>query len=139
MAKRFLLYGLIGLGLELIWTGLGSFVEMDYRLICQTSVWMLPIYGLVVFLEPLFEYIEDVPIILRGGIYALAIFGAEYLTGWVLTRLGICPWDYSGERFSINGLIRLDYAPVWAIAGLIFERAHYIIKYNLGVYRVPKW
>lgn len=34
----------------------------------------------------------------------------------------MCPWDYSGAKSNINGLIRLDYAPFWMAAGLIFEK-----------------
>ena len=34
----------------------------------------------------------------------------------------MCPWDYSGAKTSIKGVIRLDYAPYWMIAGLIFEK-----------------
>ena len=30
--------------------------------------------------------------------------------------------DYSNAPTNINGVIRLDYAPVWMAAGLIFEK-----------------
>ena len=49
------------------------------------------------------------------------IFLAEYLSGAFLKFYGICPWDYSGRFFSVDGLIRLDFAPFWFGAGLIFE------------------
>lgn len=50
------------------------------------------------------------------------IFSTEYLTGRFLTRLNICPWDYSASRWNIDNVIRLDYAPYWFGAGLLFER-----------------
>jgi hypothetical protein len=34
----------------------------------------------------------------------------------------MCPWDYSGRIWNVDGLIRLDFAPFWFAAGLIFER-----------------
>lgn len=55
----------------------------------------------------------------------ILIFTVEYLSGLVLRMLlGVCPWDYSGNTFSVNGLIRLDYAPAWFTAGLLFEKLH---------------
>lgn len=134
MGKRFLIYGLIGLLMEILWTGIGSFFNMDLRLICHTSFWMLPIYGMVVFLEPLFDMLENSSPIIRGGVYAVSILMAEYLTGTLLNIIGVCPWDYSGTRFSINGIIRLDYAPLWAAAGLFFEFVYKKIRtYQLFV------
>lgn len=61
----------------------------------------------------------------RGLAYAGGIFGVEAASGWLLRRAtGRCPWDYTGTRFQVAGLIRLDYAPFWALAGLAAERLH---------------
>ena len=49
------------------------------------------------------------------------IFSAEYLTGTFLKSLGICPWDYTGRMLSVDGVIRLDFAPFWFMTGLLFE------------------
>jgi uncharacterized membrane protein len=58
-------------------------------------------------------------------VYTLLIFFTEYTTGLILKLLtGICPWDYSGTPFSVSGFIRLDYAPAWFAAGLLFEKLH---------------
>ncbi len=55
----------------------------------------------------------------------VCIFIAEYASGWGLEKLiGSCPWDYTGSKFSIKGLIRLDYAPVWFAVGIIYERLY---------------
>ena len=31
-------------------------------------------------------------------------------------------WDYSHTPFHYRGVIRLDYAPVWFVTGLLFEK-----------------
>lgn len=126
MIGRFIIYGLFGWCIEIFWTGLGSLFKGDIKLTGQTYIWMFFIYGLAVFFEPIHERIGDLNIILRGGVYTILIFAVEYFTGWVLKKvLGVCPWDYSSSNFSVKGLIRLDYAPAWFIAGLLFERVHY--------------
>ena len=52
----------------------------------------------------------------------LSIFTAEYITGYILKKRNMCPWDYSKAKYNINGLIRLDYAPLWFLVGLVFEK-----------------
>ena len=59
--------------------------------------------------------------LLRGFLYMLFIFTAEYMSGSLLKKHHCCPWDYSGTHFQINGVIRLDYAPLWFFCGLLFE------------------
>ena len=127
MAIRFLIYGALGLFMEIIWTGLGSLFRKDYKLHASTSIWMLFVYGLAVFLEPVCDITRRLPFYARGFAYVLCIFAIEFLTGAILKKARVCPWDYSGSRFNLFGLIRFDYAPVWFLAGLIFERAHFFI------------
>lgn len=108
--------------MEIIWTGLHSLFNKDFKLVGTTSLWMFPIYGMTVFLEPFFSFLSNQPLAIRGGFYMICIFMAEYVTGWFLREfVGQCPWDYSSSVFSIHGLIRLDYAPVWFIVGLFYE------------------
>jgi len=122
MLTRFILYGAIGCLMEVFWTGMGALLNKDFKLRANTSIWMFFIYGMVVFLEPVYLLMQAFPIVLRGVIYTLCIFAGEYVTGGFLKRVDLCPWDYTGSRFSIQGVIRLDYAPAWFAAGLIFER-----------------
>lgn len=125
MITRFVFYGLTGWCVEVFWTGLGSLIRGDLTLASRTYLWMFPIYGLAIFLEPVHNSIRHWPFLVRGGIYTGLIFLAEYSTGYLLQHFtGSCPWDYSGTPFSVNGLIRLDYAPAWFVAGLLFERLH---------------
>ena len=61
-------------------------------------------------------------ILRHGMLYMVLIFVAEYISGTWLRAKGICPWDYTGRHSNINGLIRLDFAPLWFCTGLLFER-----------------
>jgi hypothetical protein len=124
--KRFFWYGVAGIMLEIGWTGLGSILRQDWRLTGVTYLWMFPIYGSAVWLEPLHEGIRGLPWWVRGVIWVGVIWVVEGLTGSLLREVtGVIPWDYSGStRWTIEGLIRLDYAPAWFGVGLLFERLH---------------
>jgi uncharacterized membrane protein len=88
---------------------------------------MLPIYGLI---QPLFEPVHAtirgrLPVALRALIYGCGFHTVEYLSGRIIRRfLGQAPWDYSGARWQLDGLVRFDYFPLWAAAGLMLERLH---------------
>ena len=61
----------------------------------------------------------------RGLTYGLGFLAVEYLSGRVLRRVvGEAPWDYSHALYHLHGLIRLDYLPLWAGAGLGLEPLH---------------
>ncbi len=112
--------------MEILFTGMGSLLNASWRLAAHTYLWMFPIYGLAIFLEPFHDRIRSAPWPVRGFIWASLIIGIEYLFGWLLKIfLGFCPWDYSGASlFSLDGFVRLDYTPFWFLAGLIFEHIH---------------
>lgn len=114
--------GLTGWCMEILFTAFHARPKKDFTLKGQTSVWMFPIYGLASLIAPLQRCIGNKPAVVRGGVYTLGIFTCEYVSGSVLRKHNLCPWDYSGEPSNVNGLIRLDYAPYWMAAGLIFER-----------------
>lgn len=120
--RNFFICGLTGWCMEILFTSAGSLLKRDGRLIGQTSVWMFPIYGMAILIRPIYRRIKGLPALFRGGIYSLGIFSFEYLSGSLLKKHRICPWDYSDAATNVNGLIRLDYAPFWMAAGLIFER-----------------
>ena len=120
--KNFFICGLTGWCLEIIFTSVGAFLHQDLRLIGQTSLWMFPIYGMAAFIKPVYNSIKKLPMLLRGSIYTCGIFACEYITGMILKKHQLCPWDYSQSPTNIDGVIRLDYAPFWLFAGLLFER-----------------
>ena len=130
MLIRFVLYGLLGWAIEIVWTALSSTVggaQRGWRLAGTTYLWMFPIYGLLAPLyEPLHDAIRAWPSPLRGLLYGLGFLAVEYVAGWLLRRLtGACPWDYTGRcRRHLHGLIRLDYGPLWALLGLALEPVH---------------
>jgi uncharacterized membrane protein len=88
---------------------------------------MFFIYGMVVFLEPFFIIAAPLHLLLRCVIYAVLILTGEFITGSLLKRVQVCPWDYSHTRFHVKGLIRFDYFPAWAVAGLIFEQIYWFL------------
>ncbi|MBU5590348.1 putative ABC transporter permease [Clostridium sp. MSJ-4] len=125
MIKKFVIYGLLGFCGEVLWTGIGSLVKGDVKLTGWTYIWMFFIYGLAVFLEPIHDRTRHLSFFIRGGIYMVLIFMTEFITGSILLKvLGVCPWNYAGKPLSPYGLITFTYAPVWFVAGLIFEKIH---------------
>lgn len=129
MGIRFFLYGLLGWGVEVVWTSVSERLRGqpgDWRLRGHTSLWMFPLYGLLAPLyEPLHNSLRDWHWFMRGAIYLLGIWFMEYVSGWLLRRLtGKCPWDYSDLRGHLHGLIAWEYAPVWFVFGLALEPVH---------------
>ena len=86
--------------------------------------------GLVVFMEPLFKQLRGQSAIVRGMTYGILIFAIEFFSGTGLKAVNACPWDYSSAIYNINGLVRLDYYPVWIFVGLVYERIYSFLKYN---------
>lgn len=126
MLFRFILYGLLGIAIEVIWTALYEKLfehKPGWDLKGTTYVWMMPVYGLTVVLyEPVYHAIDELGWMWRGLIYAIGILVVEYVVGFVLRKIDRCPWDYTdATRFQIHGLIRLDYAPLWFALGLALE------------------
>lgn len=122
LGRNFCICGLTGWCMEILFTSAGSLLRKDKRLIGQTSVWMFPIYGMAVCIHPIYRLIKNLPAIFRALIYSIGIFSFEYLSGSLLKKHHLCPWDYSNASTNIDGVIRLDYTPLWMAAGLLFER-----------------
>ncbi len=127
--------GVTGWCLEIMFTSVDSMLTQDWRLMGRTSLLMFPIYGLGAILGPVGRWadrwldkgiwecgisIKD-QLLRHGMLDMVLIFCGEYLFGTFLRSLGICPWDYAGRPTNINGLIRLDFAPLWFLTGLLFE------------------
>lgn len=127
--------GVTGWCLEVIFTSIDSILRHDWRLMGQTSLLMFPIYGCGALLGPIGTFIDrwlgsgtelkekafDLAI-RHGFLYMVLIFVAEYFSGSLLRGGGMCPWDYTGRSTNIDGLIRLDFAPLWFGTGLLFEQ-----------------
>lgn len=123
MENKFIKCGLIGWTMELFATSLGNYHRTgDKRLMGSTSLLMFPIYGMAAAMAPIGKLLCKKNAFIRGSVYMTLIFATEYTTGWILRKFDMCPWDYSNAPLNINGLIRLDYAPAWFAAGLLFEK-----------------
>lgn len=126
IVAHFILYGCLGWCVEVLFTGLCALLlRGDQTATGRTYLWMHPIYGLAgLGLEGLSHLLTPVPIPLRVAIYLTAVYVAEYSSGQVLRWvIGRCPWDYGMRRWSVHGLIRLDYAPAWLLLCILIEPA----------------
>ena len=119
---NFIHCGILGWCLEILFTALDSLRKRNFTLKGHTSIWMFPIYGCACFLAPICRLLRGKSPFVRGTTYAAIIFTGEYLTGTLLSKKQLCPWDYSHSKWNIQKLIRLDYLPVWFLVGLLFER-----------------
>lgn len=128
-AERFFLLGAFGWCVEIVFTSvmdslvLGS-AENPWKLEGKSYLWMHPIYGGGLYLGtvilPLVR--PKMPLVLRLLVGVLLCFGIEYVSGWLLrVTTGVCPWDYSQAEWNVHGLIRLDYAPAWALLSYLVE------------------
>lgn len=122
MKQNFFRCGILGWAMEIFWTGLHSFRVRDPKLTGTSSLWMFPIYGCAAFLAPLMRRLRRYAFWQRGLIYMSLIYLAEYISGSLLNQRGMCPWNYGRSPFQIREVIRLDFAPLWFLAGLLFER-----------------
>ncbi len=120
--RDFLKCGLTGWCIEILFTSANALRNHDFTLRGQTSLWMFPIYGCAFLIAPLSKVLGKYSVLLRGTIYMTMIFSMEYLTGILLSAFHLCPWDYSGCRWNVSQVIRLDYAPYWFGTGLLFEK-----------------
>ena len=119
---NFFLCGSIGWCMEVFWTGLHSLLSGQWTMTGKSSLLMFPIYGCSAIIAPLYARISSLSFVCRGLLYMLGFYMVEFISGSFLREIGICPWDYSAARFQYRGIIRLDYAPLWFAAGLIFEK-----------------
>ena len=120
--KKFLMCGSIGWCMEILWTGIHCLPQKDFTLMGYSSIWMFPIYGSAAFLAPVMQKMKNTPLFQRGFVYMSCIFLGEYISGCLLKQKDMCPWDYSRAPYHLQGVIRLDYAPVWFLVGLFYER-----------------
>jgi hypothetical protein len=120
-AKRFLIYGLTGWAIDSLYVWLHTGRRRP------SSLLNVPVYGLAQPLfEPLHDRIRGRPLAQRAALYGLGTLGIEYASGRALRSLtGSAPWDYGDARTAVgDGLVRLDYFPIWSAFGLGLERLH---------------
>lgn len=130
---KFVVYGTAGWLIEVVMTGVHSLlIGRDRCAPAKTFLWMHPVYGLGgLLLEQTRVRVQRAPRWLRCVQYLPLIYGVEYASGWLMRRvLGRCPWDYTSARLHLSGLVRLDYAPLWLLVGVLFEKLHERLEPN---------
>jgi hypothetical protein len=123
---RFLAYGLAGSLVEAAFTSLvASIGARRLRLSGPSTPLMVGLYGLALPLfEPLHDRLRGRPAWQRATVYAAGVIGVEALSGWAWRRrTGRVPWEYR-SGLAVDGVTRLDYAPLWGLLGLATERLH---------------
>ena len=104
-----------------IMDGLHSLVTGHFTMMGKTSLLMFPVYGLAALIRPAYYKLARFPVMVRGIIYSCGIFFVEFLSGYFFRSFASVPGIILTFRFSIEGVIRLDYAPLWFFTGLFFE------------------
>lgn len=122
MKNDFIKCGALGWCIEVFWTGLRALGNREWTMTGYSSLLMFPIYGMAACIGPVSRHLKGVPTLVRGSLYMLGIFAAEFGTGMFLKHFHMCPWDYSRTPYHYKGVIRLDYAPVWFFTGLFYEK-----------------
>lgn len=130
---KYIFYGLLGVTLEIFFTGFISLLKNNMTLEGKSYIWMFFIYGLAVFLEPIHDKIRNRNIFLRGLIYMILIYLGELITGaLIMCLIGKCPWSYV-EGNSINSIISIRFIPIWFALGLFLERVHDFLNNNIKI------
>jgi hypothetical protein len=135
LGSRALTYGLLGWGIEIVYTAAKDVLkgDGDGRLKGESYIWMAPIYAAGgVAGEVVASRLGGRPLWQRGLAYAGAFWAVEASSGEALRRtVGDVPWgdEYRAYRDSLGGgLIRLSYLPNWAVAGLVLEQVTPLLK-----------
>jgi hypothetical protein len=140
-----------GLCMEIIFTALSYaidgtktskdeafFGEHDDNLIGTVSLYMIPVYGIMisVFFPLTLKgmLLISLPWFGRYFVYAILISAIEAFFGWFYDKVfHVMPWDYSECKDKVfkRGYTRWFYVPLWGFAGLIIELL-YVFLYNMG-------
>ena len=122
LGENFILCGLTGWCIEVAFTSAGAAINKDKKLTGKSSAWMFPIYGMAAGIGVIAPKISHWPVVVRSLFYGGAIMAGEYISGSVLKKFDVCPWDYSDAKYNVDGIIRLDFLPFWMVAGLLYEK-----------------
>lgn len=136
--QKFIAYGSLGLLVEVVFTGIHAFFFLKSKnAYGRVSLWMFPVWGSgALILEQIRDWSDTNPnlwwhITLRAILLTVVIYILEFVWGLFFEYFPItkrCVWKYMDpkthekvHRFSIMGLIRLDYAIYWYALAIIFD------------------
>ena len=115
----FAVYSFTGWIIEVIYRSLNSrrFVNAGF-----IYGFFLPLYGTGALLLVLMNnLIPDQNIAVKFVMFALTLSVIEYITGVLSEKIfNLTLWDYSENRFNINGKVCLSFSAAWGIMALIF-------------------
>ncbi|HOP28301.1 MAG TPA: hypothetical protein PK293_09725 [Spirochaetota bacterium] len=114
----FALYSFTGWIIELLYRSLNN-----RRLVNPGFLYgpFVPIYGIGgIFVSLLHQQFNTYPVPFQFFIFALILTAIEYLTGELFERFfQLKLWDYSDNRFNLNGKISLLFSTGWGLLALI--------------------
>ncbi len=115
----FSLYSFVGWLIEVLYRSFKQKHFVNAGFLFGTFV---PIYGMgavsIILLEP---FIRDYNIILQIVLYGVLVTVIEYIVGMVSEKIfGLALWDYSENKFNLNGKICLSFSIIWAFLVFIF-------------------
>ncbi|XP_070833266.1 transmembrane protein 229B-like [Chaetodon trifascialis] len=132
---RLYVYALHGCLCEVAFTAVLDWCStQDRRLAGHSSLWALPMYATAIYLMESLQALllaQRHPLPARLLSYTVFIYLWEFSWGVGLRLLGACPWDYSGYRYNLGGLVTLEYALPWAMAAFIAEQ--HVIRNTLRI------
>ena len=130
----FIFFGILGVTSEIFCTSISNLrKKKDKCLRGSSSIWMFFVYGTVYFIILfVLSYFSEYHIIARGLIYMILFYSLEFCSGFILKKCRAVPWDYSNDtKYHFKGIIRLEFAPMWFIGGLISEVIYFYLKTHL--------
>ena len=127
LLKQFAVFGILGQLIEVWFTGIKSMLTGRLEGTAKTYLAMVWVYGTGGTILALLSGVINWYAPLKALLFTVIIFAVEFGYGLLFQKLlGRCPWKYTstetGEqihRFSIMGLIRVDYFPYWYILALV--------------------
>jgi len=126
--QRLAAFGCLGFIIEVIFTGSKSVLRGHYDAPARTYLPCFFVYGTGGMLLEKLDSTISWNIFLKAIPFTGAIFAVEFIFGLVLIQwLGLRLWKYTIEetgeeihRFSILGLVRVDYAVYWYGLSVLF-------------------
>ena len=136
------LLGIVGLLIEVVFTGISSVLRKDWAGTSRTFLFMHPVYataGMAVYVIYNNVIISNNPIIdavvLAIAFYVPLFYGFEALSGLASLKLfGRILWDYGHSRWSPMGLINFKYAPAWLILALLMHPVIHLLSYAVDMF-----
>ncbi|XP_053188913.1 transmembrane protein 229B-like isoform X2 [Scomber japonicus] len=132
---RLYVYALHGCLCEVAFTAVLDWCStQDRRLAGHSSLWALPMYAIAIYLMECLRgrlLAQHLPLPVRLTAYTAFIYLWEFSWGAGLRLLGACPWDYSGYRYNLGGLVTLEYALPWTVAAFVAEQ--HVIRNTLRI------